>query len=127
MKVNASRILESLLGEIGVNYFQEYQFLTFRKFKFDFAIPAFKIAMEIEGGLDRFKQHESRHTNFQGFRNDCEKYNLASATGWILLRFMTQDLNERPDYCKTMILFALKNRKDQKQCKPNQYNQLLIQ
>lgn len=61
----------------------EYKFLENRKFRFDFAIPSKKIAIEIEGGVFS----GGRHTRGVGYINDMEKYNLAAVNGWAVLRF----------------------------------------
>ena len=52
--------------------------------RFDFAWPAVKVAVEIEGGT---WMPRSRHTSGAGFAADCEKYNAATVDGWRVLRF----------------------------------------
>lgn len=53
-----------------------------RKWRFDYAIPEHKIAIEIEGG------HWSggRHNTGAGFVKDMEKYNAAAMLGWRVIR-----------------------------------------
>ena len=68
----------------------EYKFDQDRKYRFDFAWPTRKVAVEIEGGI----WNEGRHTRGAGFRADCSKYNLATIAGWRVLRYtsdMVQD------------------------------------
>jgi very-short-patch-repair endonuclease len=62
---------------------QEYKFMEKRRFRFDFAYPVQKIAIEIEGGL----YGKSRHTSIDGYTKDCDKYNLAALEGWRVFRF----------------------------------------
>lgn len=62
---------------------REYAFFDSRRWRFDFAWPAIKLAVEIEG--------RGRHQTVVGFRNDCEKYNTAIAEGWRVLRFPATD------------------------------------
>lgn len=62
----------------------EYQFHKTRKWRFDFAWPEKKLAIEVEGGT---KYGNSRHSKGEGFNRDAEKYNTASAMGWTLFRF----------------------------------------
>lgn len=62
----------------------EYQFHQARKWRFDFAWPDKKLAVEVEGGT---KYGNSRHSKGKGFDDDCDKYNTASAMGWTLFRF----------------------------------------
>lgn len=61
----------------------EWTFTEDRKWRFDYAIPHWKIGVEIEGGA--FIQ--GRHTRGAGFIKDMEKYNHATLLGWRILRF----------------------------------------
>jgi hypothetical protein len=61
----------------------EYHFYTGRRWRFDDAWPAKKIAVEIEGGV----WVNGRHTRGQGFEDDMEKYNHAAKLGWRIFRF----------------------------------------
>lgn len=61
---------------------REYKFLEDRRFRFDFAYPQFKFAIEVEGGVFT----GGRHINPMGFTKDCEKYALALVNGWGVLR-----------------------------------------
>lgn len=62
---------------------REYKFHKTRKWRFDFAYPERKIAIEVEGGT---YSRKSRHTSPLGYRKDCEKYNTANALGWHVYR-----------------------------------------
>jgi len=68
---------------------EEFKFHPERKWRFDFAYPDKKIAIECEGGT--WAKKAGRHNRGVGFRNDCVKYNHASMLGWIVLRF-TSDM-----------------------------------
>ena len=61
----------------------EYRFHPVRRWRFDYAIPEHKIAIEIEGGA--FVR--GRHTRGVGYLNDMEKYNEATIMGWRILRY----------------------------------------
>ena len=61
---------------------REYRFCE-RQWKFDFAWPTLKLAVEIEGGI----WTDGRHTRGSGFEADCHKYNRAVFEGWRVLRF----------------------------------------
>lgn len=52
-----------------------------RDWRFDFAWPELRIALEIEGAPGR-----GRHTNVAGFTEDCHKYNAAALLGWTVYR-----------------------------------------
>lgn len=67
---------------------QEYQFDDARKWKFDFAFPAVKIAVEYEGGI--FMQR-SGHNSHTGIQRDIDKYNRAQALGWKVIRCTAKD------------------------------------
>ena len=59
-----------------------------REWRFDFAYPEKKIAIEVEGGVFV----KSRHTTGKGFTKDCEKYNKAVELGWSVYRYTTQQV-----------------------------------
>ncbi len=75
--------IESVLIALNINYESEYRFDKERKFRFDFALPELKIAIEYEGTMSE----KSRHTNVVGYSKDCEKYNIATIQGWKVLRY----------------------------------------
>lgn len=60
----------------------EHRFHPVRRWRFDFAWPEKKIALEIEGGAFI----GGRHTRGAGYENDIEKYNEATLAGWTVLR-----------------------------------------
>jgi hypothetical protein len=66
----------------------EHRFHQSRKWRFDFAWPEQKIALEVEGGL----YQGGRHQRINGFKSDLAKYNAASAAGWRVLRCLPAEL-----------------------------------
>lgn len=66
----------------------EYRFHATRKWRFDYAWPVAKIALEVEGGA--FTQ--GRHTRGRGFLEDMDKYNAATLAGWRILRVTPANL-----------------------------------
>ena len=62
---------------------REFKFKDDRRWRFDFAWPLYRVAVEIEGGV----WTEGRHTRGEGYIADMEKYNAAGALGWLVLRF----------------------------------------
>jgi very-short-patch-repair endonuclease len=70
------------LGDIG-GYVREYRFDIQRRWRFDFAWPSQKLAVEIEGGV----WSRGRHTRGAGYVADLEKYNAATLLGWQVLRY----------------------------------------
>jgi hypothetical protein len=62
---------------------KEYKFCTDRNWRFDWAIPSIKIAIEYEGGI--FLQ-VSGHNTAKHYTKDTEKYNRATILGWRIIR-----------------------------------------
>lgn len=84
-------LMEMHLKELGLVPFErEFRFHAQRKWRADFAVPARKLLIEIEGGA----WTQGRHTRGNGFTADIEKYNAASCEGFTLLRF-TPDMIRR--------------------------------
>jgi very-short-patch-repair endonuclease len=61
---------------------REHRFHPIRKWRFDFAWPAHKFAVEVEGG----GWTNGRHTRGSGFESDLEKYQAAMLLGWTVYR-----------------------------------------
>ena len=67
----------------GISYVREWQFCAPRRWRFDFAFLAKRVAVEIEGGI----WSSGRHTRGGGYEKDLEKYNQAALMGWTVLRY----------------------------------------
>lgn len=70
-------------NERAMELIKEHRFHPQRFWRFDFAIPAVKIAIEFEG----ITSDQSRHTTVGGYTGDTEKYNTAAADGWKVMRY----------------------------------------
>lgn len=68
--------------DLDLEVTKELQFHPKRKWRFDYAIPEIKVAIEVEGGV----WTQGRHTRGKGFIGDMEKYNQAVILGWRLIR-----------------------------------------
>lgn len=81
---------------------KEFKFHPVRKWRFDYALPAHKIALEVEGGV----WTGGRHTSSVGFLNDMEKYNTATLMGWRVFRTTPDSLLRKTtfDLLKNAIL-----------------------
>lgn len=87
-----------LKSETGILPVKELTFAPGRLWRFDYAIPELKIAIEIEGGVfkkrvytDKRTQEQittigGRHNSAKGFLGDIEKYNHAALLGWRIFR-----------------------------------------
>lgn len=84
---------------------REYRFHPVRRWRFDFAWPAHKAAVEVEGGV----WTSGRHTRGSGFVADCDKYNTAVLMGWRVLRVPGPRIAEDPMGVVDDILRLLEN------------------
>lgn len=82
--------IKNHLTLLKVDFVQELVFHSVRKFRFDFAIPNMKIAIEYEG----LNSEKSGHTTLKGYTEDCVKYNLAAIDGWSMLRYTAVNVEE---------------------------------
>lgn len=87
-----SRLEESLALQIRAAGLpepaREYRFAPPRRWRADFAWPAHRLLVEVEGGI----WSGGRHTRGQGYLDDCTKYNEAAVAGWRLLRVCDRHL-----------------------------------
>lgn len=75
-------------SELHTQCVKEYRFHPVRQWRFDYALPMQKVALEVEGGV----WTQGRHTRPQGFLGDIEKYNTATVMGWRVVRCVPDDL-----------------------------------
>jgi hypothetical protein len=79
--------VHGLCNAIGITQaIPEHQFCPNRKWRFDWAWPAKKIALEIDGGILRGGRHT---TSISGRLRDIEKLNTAASMGWLVLTATT--------------------------------------
>ena len=93
---------KQLLEQVLPGWEKEYRFHPTRRWRFDFAHPLYKIAVEIEGGI--WVGVGGRHNRASGFLKDMEKYNQAVICGWQLLRFTPDQTAEMQDAVKELLL-----------------------
>lgn len=87
MMQTAEDTLDFQLRAVGLDgWVREYRFDPSRRWRADFAFPASRILVEVEGGT---WQH-GRHTRGAGYAADCEKYNAATEQGWRVLRYTSE-------------------------------------
>lgn len=79
----ADELLRAQLRDAGLpEPVREHRFCPGRRFRFDWAWPERRVALELEGGI----WTRGRHTRPQGYERDCEKYSLAAIIGWRVVR-----------------------------------------
>ena len=67
----------------------EFRFQPPRRWRFDWAWPDIKLAIEQEGGV----WIQGRHSRGVGMVADMEKYNSAAIAGWRVLRFTPKQMS----------------------------------
>lgn len=75
-------------AELGREPVREHRFHPSRKWRFDYAFPELKIAIECDGGV----WMGGRHNRPKGYIKDMEKFNAAAELGWVVLKFTPQQL-----------------------------------
>jgi len=90
MNIDSYAFMHEVKRKFKTEIVQEYKFHPKRKWRIDYYLPEFGLAIEVEGGS--FSQ--GRHVRGVGFRNDITKYNEITAAGLSLIRIIPQDLNK---------------------------------
>ena len=94
MTRSISKAEDQLAGHIFVLQLpkpvREHRFHPTRRWRFDFAWPDQKIAVEVDGVLPG---RGGRHQRMAGFDADTEKTNAAAILGWKVLRFTPRAVN----------------------------------
>lgn len=85
-----TKVLEARLGE---ECWAEWYFHPTRKWRFDYAFPSLKIAVEVDGGLfnSYMGLHSGRHSGGKGQLADMEKMNAAAEMGWLVFHYIPED------------------------------------
>ena len=82
---------------------REVMFARSRRWRFDFAWPAQRVAVECDGGT----YTGGRHTRGEGYRRDAEKLNAATALGWRVFRVTMDMLRDDPHGFVSMVRAAV--------------------
>lgn len=105
---------EQLAPLPGLKFERQYRFASHigRGWRFDFAFPAYRLAVEIDGVNVRRIGGElvvqGRHATITGIRGDHEKINTAIQLGWSVLRFLQSDV--KPRHAISFTLLVLQTR-----------------
>ena len=87
-KLTILQTLQTMFGPERVE--EEYRFHPVRRWRFDFAVPAIRLAVEYNGhGGFVAAGGKSRHGSIIGMTGDAEKLNAAIGCGWRVLQFTT--------------------------------------
>lgn len=90
MQATPKEIIKNCLDFFYFEHEKEYRFHKTRRWRFDYAVPSYKLAIEIEGGI----WIKGRHTRGAGYSKDCEKYNQAAIHGWTVLRYPSNEIKK---------------------------------
>ena len=94
-----------MFADDNMNQYQrEHRFDAARRWRFDYAWPSQRVAVEIDGG--QWVRNGGRHNR----DSDREKLNQAAAQGWRVLRFSTQQVERDPQGCVELLRRALQCR-----------------
>lgn len=93
-------VFRALLATHGIQEpTTEHRFHAVRKWRFDYAWPRWKVALEVEGGIFGFtdpktgqRRYGGAHGSIAGIKRDIEKYNHAAAMGWLVIRCLPTTL-----------------------------------
>ena len=78
-------------SDLKLEIVKEHRFLKERRFRFDYAILEYKIAIEKDGGV--WRKGGGAHSRPSNILRDMEKLTLAAVNGWIVIRRTPQELN----------------------------------
>lgn len=103
MHVPTVKIKHKELDKITAAFFEshkvalpqpEWQFDAERLYRFDFAWPEQKVALEVEGGIFGYGKDKKKgaHGSVTGILRDMAKYNLAATNGWRIIRVIPNKL-----------------------------------
>lgn len=84
-KLELAMLLQLKAEKLDSGMVREHRFDPVRGWRFDFAWPQRKWALEVEGGT----WVGGGHNRGKGYQEDCEKYAAAALAGWRVLRATT--------------------------------------
>ena len=106
MKDDPYPVFTALLTELGYPPVREFVFWPGRRFRWDYAWPDVKLALDVQGSV----YTQGHHTRGKGYEDDCVKANEAAIRGWVVLRCTPKHI-ENGDAAR-WVLRALEVRRD---------------
>ncbi|WP_313515145.1 hypothetical protein [Sphingobacterium sp.] len=76
--------------ELGLEVWPEFHFSVERNYRLDYAIPEYKVAIEVDGGI--WMKGNSGHSSGKGIKRDMDKGNLVQLHGWKIIRIEPHEL-----------------------------------
>lgn len=75
--------IDLIFMSLCIDVVKEYKFHASRRWRWDWAVPDIKVAVEYQGL--NFAGGKSSHQTIGGVTGDCEKYSEAAIDGWCLI------------------------------------------
>lgn len=94
--------------DLSLDVWPEFFFTVERLYRLDYAIPEYKIGVEVDGGT--WSKEKSGHSSGTGLARDREKSSLLSSLGWSLIRVEPKELIS--DYTINLIKSTIENKKN---------------
>jgi hypothetical protein len=79
------KFIKQQLADAGIDFVTEWTFAKPRRWRFDIAVIALKVAFEYEGLVATGKK--GGHQTKKHYTENCEKYNAAATLGWTVYRY----------------------------------------
>ena len=86
---------------MGLKPEREFRFHSARRWRFDFAFPAERIGVEVDGALG-----SGKHSRREGQLNDMDKRNAATALGWRVLVYSDKQIKSGAASAQIQELFV---------------------
>ena len=88
-------IMKQVFGTAEVK--TEHRFHPKRMWRFDYAVPSRKIAVEYQGHgkMGGGSKHVGGHASVKGLSSDAEKFNSAEILGWRVILFTALHFREK--------------------------------
>lgn len=75
---------------------RQYRYIPGRQFAADFAWPARRVLLEVQGGIHQTRDGRKRaHGSETGIKRDIDRLNLAMLAGWKLYRITPEQVEHR--------------------------------
>jgi very-short-patch-repair endonuclease len=83
-------LAEQMRG-LGLDVVREHRFAPSRRWRFDLAVVALKLAVEVDGGA-----FTGGHSRGAAYERECEKFNTAVLLGWRVFRVTPRMVKQGP-------------------------------
>lgn len=93
------------LGGVG-EWRYNYRFLPGRRYELDYALPAIRVGVEVQGG--QWAKGKSGHSSGRGLHRDADKQNRAIEAGWRIFWLTTDMLspNANPEHVARIVRYV---------------------